>query len=83
MPGAAGDLAALAGERIRRSIASEPFRVGGSAGQLEVTVSIGVASSQGDDESAETLLKRADEALYLAKHAGRNRVMGKTTSAAA
>ena len=39
----------------------------------EVTVSIGVAETTGG--SPETLLRRADEALYQAKHAGRNRLV--------
>ena len=40
-----------------------------------VTVSIGVAAmTPGQDDAPETLLQRADEALYEAKKAGRNRV---------
>ena len=38
-----------------------------------VTVSIGVTLSTGD-ESAEAVMQRADEAMYLAKKRGRNRV---------
>jgi diguanylate cyclase (GGDEF)-like protein len=41
---------------------------------LSVTVSIGVADSAGDDDSAEVVLKRADQALYRAKTKGRNQV---------
>lgn len=40
---------------------------------LRVTVSIGVATLL-EGESVDRLLQRADEALYLAKHAGRNQV---------
>ena len=40
---------------------------------LAMTLSIGVAEACGED-SDETLLKRADEALYRAKSAGRNGV---------
>jgi diguanylate cyclase (GGDEF)-like protein len=38
-----------------------------------VTVSIGLAEA-GDDETVESLLRRADAALYRAKAEGRNRV---------
>ena len=41
---------------------------------LSVTVSIGLADSTGGDASPETILKKADEALYRAKEEGRNRV---------
>ena len=42
--------------------------------KLSVTVSAGLADSEGKDGSPEAVLKRADEALYEAKRAGRNRV---------
>jgi GGDEF domain-containing protein len=42
--------------------------------RLSVTVSIGVADSAGNDPSPEAVLRRADQALYRAKKAGRNRV---------
>jgi diguanylate cyclase len=57
-------------ERLRELIAAEPL---GPAPL--VTASFGVAAYQGGD-SLETLVKRADEALYEAKHSGRNRVVG-------
>jgi len=40
-----------------------------------LTVSIGVATREaGDGENPDAMLRRADEALYAAKHAGRDRV---------
>lgn len=59
-------------ERLRHAIQSEDFPLGRSQ-SIEVTVSIGVAiHSRG--ETVTDLLARADEALYRAKHAGRNKV---------
>jgi diguanylate cyclase (GGDEF)-like protein len=39
---------------------------------MQVSASIGIAMRRGPDESASRLMKRADEALYEAKGAGRN-----------
>lgn len=83
MPNTEGDVACLAAERLRRNICAAPFKVSASIERLAVTVSIGVATSEGPNETAETLIKRADEALYEAKRAGRNRVMGKAVQSAA
>jgi two-component system cell cycle response regulator len=83
MPRTPGDVACLAAERLRRSICASPFIIPGLPQPIEVTISIGVASTEGGDDTPETLLKRADEALYEAKRAGRNRVIGKTARDAA
>lgn len=58
------------GEKIRKEIALHPFPNG-----LEVTVSIGIAEWQLHDESVDSVVSRADDALYLAKDAGRNRIV--------
>jgi two-component system cell cycle response regulator len=83
MPRTTGDIACLAAERLRRSICASPFIIPGLAQPLDVTISIGVAATDGADETADTLLKRADEALYEAKRGGRNRVVGKAARDAA
>ena len=83
MPRTSGDIACLAAERLRRSVCASPFVVPGLAQALDVTVSIGVACTGDGEETAESLLKRADEALYEAKRSGRNRVIGKGASQAA
>ncbi len=62
-------------DRIRRYIGGSPFRVAHGSELLTVTISIGVAASIGETDTPEALLKRADEALYAAKAAGRNRVI--------
>lgn len=82
MPRTNGDVACLAAERLRRQICGSPFIVHSLGAPLEVTVSIGVACSEAEDD-AESLLKRADGALYEAKGAGRNRVVGKGAPQAA
>ena len=62
-------------ERLRESIAERAFELGGNRGQITVTASIGVASLDRGDDSADSLIERADKALYAAKAAGRNKVM--------
>ena len=64
------DGASVLAERVRRAIASAPVQVGD--GTLEITASIGVAAGCGE---VDDLLRRADAALYEAKHSGRNRVV--------
>ena len=59
-------------ERIRMSISDLRFDT--DKGALQVTGSIGCASLTFEDDK-ESLLHRADKALYRAKHAGRNRVI--------
>ncbi|MGE0595328.1 MAG: PleD family two-component system response regulator [Hyphomonadaceae bacterium] len=82
MPRTTGDVGCLAAERLRRHVSAAPFKIS-AADALPLTVSIGVACSENADDTADSLLKRADEALYAAKRAGRNRVIGKTGSEAA
>lgn len=59
-------------ERLRNSIAAKPVRVSGK--EITVTVSIGVATEDENTTELETLIARADQAMYIAKHKGRNRV---------
>jgi diguanylate cyclase (GGDEF)-like protein len=58
-------------ERIRAQI--EAMAIPTSSGPIRTTVSAGIAYSTGN-ETIQSLLIRADEALYQAKSAGRNRV---------
>jgi two-component system cell cycle response regulator len=70
------DLAQAQGvaERVRLAVAERPFLAEG-ARALRVTCSVGVARNEQEHETPETLLKRADLALYEAKRQGRNRVV--------
>jgi two-component system, cell cycle response regulator len=68
-------VAAMVAERLRRRIAAEPFAIAEGSRQIPVTISIGIAGLRGKGDSAASLLKRADQALYRAKRDGRNRVV--------
>jgi len=61
-----------AAERLRLAIEGRPMAINGI--ELSVTVSVGLATLHPLDEGHKVLLGRADEALYEAKKAGRNRV---------
>ena len=62
-------------ERLRKSIEPTPIEISRAPGKLTITISIGIAASEDENDSAEDLLHRADQALYRAKKTGRNRVV--------
>ncbi|TVQ81256.1 MAG: diguanylate cyclase [Bradymonadales bacterium] len=66
--------ALIKAERVRAAIEAYPFEHREQQPMGSITVSIGVASCPEDADQAEELVKRADEALYRAKKAGRNQV---------
>ena len=59
--------------RLRERLASERLPLDDGV-VLQFTVSIGVALLEASDEDLDSLMARADRALYAAKHGGRNRV---------
>jgi len=59
-------------EELREIFAETPF-VSEEGKRIPIAISVGVVMYQGEKE-CESLLTRADEALYLAKRRGRNRV---------
>jgi two-component system cell cycle response regulator len=63
-------VALVVAERMRSVIAEKPIEVGEQ--HVAITISIGVAMTRDAQETPESLLRRADEALYAAKHGGRN-----------
>ncbi|HEV7846831.1 MAG TPA: diguanylate cyclase [Thermoleophilaceae bacterium] len=74
LPQTDGAGAEMLAERIRAAIeALEVPRVGGG-GSLSVTASLGVASVPENAQDGSDLIASADEALYRAKRAGKNRV---------
>ncbi|MCC6470795.1 MAG: PleD family two-component system response regulator [Alphaproteobacteria bacterium] len=74
MPDARADIAVRIAERLRQAVAddsvADPRAPGG---KIAVTISIGVALANASD-TGDTLIQRADQALYRAKQGGRNRV---------
>ncbi len=74
MPDTDAALACFVGERVRDSVASEPFAVGNGL-SVHVTISVGIACVTSPQDTPAVLLTRADGALYGAKRGGRNRVV--------
>ena len=68
VPGTDLEHARLLAERLRKIIENQSFDTAGN-----ITISLGVASFRSDDPKYD-IVKRADDALYLAKRNGRNRV---------
>mgnify|MGYP001497789555 CR=1 FL=1 len=73
LPEVARDVATRGAERLRRQIENLSFQ--GSLKGLKLTASFGVAAFPNPAvDSMNQLIRAADDALYRAKHAGRNRV---------
>jgi diguanylate cyclase (GGDEF)-like protein len=72
LPGLDTSGGVLVAEAIRAAVAEHPYEREGVT--LRPGISIGVASAPSDAHDAESLFQRADEALYRAKHGGKNRV---------
>lgn len=72
--GAGKELAMRLGEKLRESVEAFPFPHRGHQPLGAVTISGGVASFPEDSRRAEHLIRCADQALYEAKAAGRNRI---------
>jgi len=68
------DGARIFAERLRQEVEETAFA--NDAGAIHVTLSLGIASLRAAHETPGDLVAEADEALYRAKQAGRNRVAG-------
>ena len=67
----ARDAASMVGERLRQAAQAQDYWADET--RIELTVSLGCSTLLAG-ESAESLLRRADNALYVAKREGRNRL---------
>ncbi len=73
LPNTDMQVAQMIADRLRNAIETTPAPT--DQGPISVTVSIGVASlSDGQALTIHDIIKRADQAMYIAKQAGRNRV---------
>ena len=75
LPDTDSDVALKVAERLRAMVARERFQISGDSSPQTVTISVGGASTTDPMETAESLIGRADQALYRAKEAGRNRAV--------
>ncbi|WP_152220914.1 sensor domain-containing diguanylate cyclase [Pseudomonas sp. SCB32] len=64
--------AVIFARRLQQQLADQPLLLG--CEQIPLSISIGIATLQVDDVSAEAALSRSDSALYRAKQNGRNRI---------
>ncbi|MGB9521496.1 MAG: GGDEF domain-containing protein, partial [Anaerolineales bacterium] len=71
LPDTASHQALILADRIRQKVAQEPFSISGQ--QIQITISIGIVDYNGEDDLMR-LLEKADQAMYLAKQNGRNRI---------
>lgn len=70
--GTTAEGALIAAERLRAAVAAAPYAL--KDGFAPITISIGIALATAEDKELAEVLERADQALYQAKHDGRNRV---------
>jgi diguanylate cyclase (GGDEF)-like protein len=67
--------AGIIAERLRAAVQESAMVTVDDGSSVNVTVSIGIATSTPDNDSFEAVMSHADKGLYLAKDGGRNRVM--------
>ena len=62
-------------ERVRATVEKQVFRFEGNS--IKVTISLGIAATTGDETlTTKDMIRVADQKLFEAKRAGRNRVVG-------
>jgi diguanylate cyclase (GGDEF)-like protein len=65
--------AGLVAEKLRAAMERMEVTLEGESDKIFITVSIGVSSRYGQEDTADALFARADKALYQAKQGGKNR----------
>ena len=70
-----GPGACVVAERLRAAVAAHRFAGHGGRREVRLTVTVGVAGSEGEAADPERLLAAADRALYEGKRAGKDRVV--------
>jgi diguanylate cyclase (GGDEF)-like protein len=73
LPDTSGENAQIMAEHLRKKV--EELRVPNGDEPLSVTISIGISTLFEDTPDPQTWVMQADQALYEAKHAGRNRIL--------
>lgn len=74
LPETPKEQAVLYCERLRATIEKNIFQVRHAVEDIHLTVSVGMANYPDDAQDSMELIRKADQAMYMAKHGGRNRV---------
>jgi diguanylate cyclase (GGDEF)-like protein len=74
LPGGDARLAHLIADTLRQRFEQQEFEHAWRVKAIPFTVSIGVATREAGERDVDSLMRRADRALYQAKESGRNRV---------
>jgi diguanylate cyclase (GGDEF)-like protein len=64
----------IVGEKIRRIVEEYPFEGQETQPEKNLTISVGISNYPEDGTDCEALIQRADDAMYKAKHSGKNKV---------
>lgn len=75
LPGTSLEQAVSVGNKLRELITKSTLSSRDNKLNLKISFSVGVASLFAEDDNIDNLIKRADDALYLAKRRGKNQVV--------
>ncbi len=74
LPETAKDQAVLYCERLRSTVEKHCFNIRHTTEPVHITISVGLATYPEDSQEPNDLVRKADQAMYMAKQGGRNRV---------